>query len=245
MKIRLYMSAVLLFALTQLCAQQEYSKTPLFKTPTLKSQNYKYQLDIDVKDMLRRGTNTTLILKKKIAKRKKNLNFLRLNINWNARNYSENENSIQDDRVERSSRSLRINTGLGIEKQIRHNGFVHYYGVDALINFSFSNNEIESVFSGTNPSEITNTSRDINRYFGVGINPFFGIKYYLNPRLSVGVETGLQFSYARRYGSWLKTSVYVDNGMFIYDEFRRDRTIGDSFFSSFNNLRFLTIGYTF
>ena len=94
------------------------------------------------------------------------------------------------------------------------------------------------------PFEPTPYGRAINNY-EAGLNPFFGIKYYFTDRISLGIETGLSILYYNEKVTQLLVERISGEGGLI-NRYSEGETVGSNGIRTrFNNLRFLTLGYTF
>lgn len=118
---------------------------------------------------------------------------------------------------------LNFRLGVGFEKQKKNKNFVHYYGMDAIFGYSKREYYVPISFGVSVPR--------IVKFMRVGVNPFFGIKYYVTKRISLGIETGIELSYLHLIESSIPENREVSNS--------------NGFFAQLNNLRFITLGYVF
>lgn len=135
--------------------------------------------------------------------------------------------------------------GIGLEWQKMNKGFVHYFGSDLVFDYNkdFDSYLRTTYSSGTLYRQTRQESENV--YYGLGLNPFFGIKYYFNSRLNLGIETGLYLGY-QMYHTETKTVVHEYSGaeLTTSESSLPDQKSG-KILTSFNNLRFLTVGYCF
>ncbi len=143
------------------------------------------------------------------------------------------------------SNVLDLFFGFGLERQKMYKGFVHYYGIDFVGYFNKSDDDISNGVIGTLTVNLTETTDRKLQTLKGGINPFFGIKYYFTDRLSLGVETGFEISYFSQKTTELVSSQQIIGGEFVPVVEELEPFVSNGILTAFNNLRFLTIGYTF
>jgi len=132
--------------------------------------------------------------------------------------------------------------GIGFERQKMNKNFVHYYGVDGIIDFLKSDDNFSNVSIGGT----TNKSNDrFIRTIRTGVNPFFGIKYYFSSRISIGIETGVSILYFNQSITEVGFEQKIVNGQLEKVLVKDEPSKSQGIWTGFNNLRFLTIGYTF
>ncbi len=141
--------------------------------------------------------------------------------------------------------SLYNKIGVGLEWQKMNKGFVHYVGSEIVFGLDkfYSSYYRTAFISSALDYQTIQESSYLNYSFG--FNPFFGIKYYFNSQLSIGIETGVYLGYQLNR---TKTISYrTDNtsaGLVTTETPLPDRH-SSKILTQFNNLRFLTVGYCF
>ncbi|MFN0013341.1 MAG: hypothetical protein ACKVU2_02230 [Saprospiraceae bacterium] len=218
------------------------SKTGAHLSEIRKNKN---QIDLDVKNLFNGLSGATLLYKRsyqtgdlidvsaiKLIRFSASINNQVLlgekNIPWSA-----------------AANNIDLQIGVGIEKQVMHNGFVHYYGADLVAGYYNSN----AIFNTIEPGGILvdyygNQVR--GRSIRAGLNPFFGIKYYFTSRLSIGLETGMSLMYFHAsVTEQVVTRTLVNNQIIYTNVYTSNLPASSGFQTRFNNLRFLTVGYTF
>lgn len=208
-----------------------------------------FQVDVDVSNILNGLSGAGLVLKKKFDPGKfvsvNSIKLLRGSLRFN--NIVSFQNYFKDTLVndDHPKTNLDIQIGLGWERQYLHKKFVHYYGLD-LIATHYQNDRIYSGYGSGNQVYFVSYAFKY-RQNRIGINPFFGIKYYLNDRFSIGIETGFELSYYRFHNEEYIRSWNVGlNG--IIENYNAEKVKNTTFtglLMSFNNVRSVTAGYTF
>lgn len=208
-----------------------------------------FQIDVDVSNILNGLSGAGLVLKKKFDPGKfvsvSSIKLLRGSVRFN--NIISFQNYFKDTLVNDNhpKTNLDIQIGIGWERQYLHKKFVHYYGID-LIASHFQNDAIHSNYAANNQiyfaSYVFKSRQD-----RIGINPFFGIKYYLTDRISVGIETGFELSFYRFHDeeyirSW---NVALNGAIENYSAERVRNSTFTGLLMNFNNVRSVTVGYTF
>ncbi|MEM1216533.1 MAG: hypothetical protein AAGJ82_12650 [Bacteroidota bacterium] len=240
--------SILLFVVVNVFAQQEGRGAQL--SEIRKNKNH---LDLDIQNLFGGLRNTTLLYKRTFQMGDLvDVNAIRL-FRFSGR--VNNQITFTDDPTLQPndttnvgfhpSDALDFEIGFGIEKQKMNKNFVHYYGVDAIISFT----QLDDDFSnGTIGGIINNATVTTDRFVKTvraGINPFFGIKYYFTNHLSVGVETGISILYFNQAVTEVQFEQQSIDGLsqrvFVEDA----PVVSNGIQTNFNNLRFLTIGYTF
>ncbi len=142
----------------------------------------------------------------------------------------------------------KFRLGLGYEKQIVNDGFVHYFGVDAVFIYSYEeefDDHIHHLYNQNEP-DVFEAYHNRIETFEYGINPFIGIKYYLTNRLSIGVETGFKITYFNNEVDEIVEEIeQVDHEKFEVTSIEEITEDAKGIKTRFNNLRHLTIGYVF
>jgi hypothetical protein len=113
-------------------------------------------------------------------------------------------------------------------------------------NLSYSNDD--TFYASTRGGVVNNFNYFYDRtiwIFRFGVNPFVGVKYYFTARLSLGVETGFSIFYFEQKSAEIHVEQGFINGQLspVYVKYGPVKSNGIQ--TKFNNLRFVTIGYTF
>ncbi len=213
----------------------------------------KNHLELDVKNIFNGLGNATLLYKRTFQSGELiDVNSIRL-IRFLGR--INNQITLTDDPARQPgdtsnvrlhpSDLINFQLAIGFERQKMNKNFVHYYGVDGVIEFLKSDGS-GSVTIGRVANNFTGSGNDrFIKSIRTGLNPFIGIKYYFTNRLSIGMETGISILYFSQSVAEARYEQKVVNGqlekVFVKDEPSKSQGI----WTGFNNLRFLTIGYTF
>lgn len=213
----------------------------------------KNQLDLDIKNIFNGLGNATLLYKRSFQVGELiNVNSIRLirlsgRVN-NQITFTDDPTREPDDTTNvryHPSDLVNFQVGLGFERQKMNKNFVHYYGIDGIISFFKLDDDFSNGTIGGITNNITPTTDRFIRTLKTGINPFFGIKYYFTSRISIGIETGFAILYFNQSITEVGFEEEFVNGqsevVFVEDEPVKSSGIQ----TRFNNLRFLTIGYTF
>lgn len=213
----------------------------------------KYQLDLDVKNAFNGLSGSTLIFKKKYQTGE----FIDVNAIKLIRFLATINNQITftDDPTRKANDTTRLglhpsdviefSIGIGFEKQIMHKKFVHYYGLDIIGNYVQYDDDVFNADIGGVIYNATNTTDRLLRVFKTGINPFFGIKYFLTDQISIGIETGVQIVYFNSKITELEYRQEIIDGQSTRVLHERTPFIAHGLLTKFNNLRFVNIGYAF
>ena len=210
----------------------------------------KFQVDVDLRSILSGLGGAGLVFKAKIEPGKfvsvSSIKLLRANLRFN--NSIGFQNYFKDTLVNSSypKNNIDMQGGIGIERQYLHKKFVHYYGID-IIGSYYQNDNISQYLGVSNQDPYVYSYIFKYHQYKVGINPFFGVKYYLTDRFSIGIETGVEISYYRLHDKEYFRNWRINQAGEVYDY--TVTKIQDKSFSglltNFNNIRFLTAGYTF
>ncbi len=140
------------------------------------------------------------------------------------------------------SNSIDIQLGIGFEKQTMNKDFVHYYGVDGIVNYTRADDDYSNGKIGGVTNNYVSTTDRLIRVLRTGVNPFFGIKYYFNSSISIGLETGIEVAYFNQKITEVESFYNVIN-ILEFNELEPVTSHGIQ--ALFNNIRFVTVGYTF
>jgi len=216
-------------------------------------RKHKNQLDLDVKSVFSSLTNATLMYKRAYQKGKlidaNAIRSIRLLGRFNNQLSFTKDPTREDNDTSNvgfhPSNIVDTQMGIGFEIQKMNKYFVHYYGIDGIFHFFKMDEDVPNATFGGVINNATSTTDRLLRTMSAGFIPFFGVKYYFTSRISVGVETGFSIVYFNQ--SITEVNMYqraVDGR--IESIFVKDAPVkshGMQF--NFNNLRFLTVGYTF
>ncbi len=143
-----------------------------------------------------------------------------------------------------ATNNSQVNIGFGIEKQIQQRRFVHYYGCDMLVGHSLTDYDIR-YYLGSGSSYVVYQSTDdvqINKQFEVGLIPFIGMKFYITPQFSVGLESGVFLNYF--HTSITQIDYEIEDGILLSNEEQAPIKY-DGLAFDFLGMRFFTVGYSF
>lgn len=210
----------------------------------------KFQVDVDISNILNGLSGAGLVLKKKFDPGKfvsvDAIKLIRGSLRMN--NTISFQNYFKDTLANTNypKTNLDIQFGLGWERQYIHKKFVHYYGID-LIAAHYQNDNVYFGYAGGGSQVYYANYVYKNRRNRIGVNPFFGIKYYLTDRLSIGIETGFELSYYRFKDEEYIRSWNVDQfgNISNYTASKVASTLFSGLLANFNNIRSVTAGYTF
>ena len=110
--------------------------------------------------------------------------------------------------------------------------------MERAISFIFNNQNTSTIgnFNGEQTNLTTNS-------FGVGVLPFFGVKYYITNRLSIGIETGFAATFTQAFNRE-DTLDFINGELTAFNKGETTRAAGN-FRAFFSNLRFLNLGVNF
>lgn len=244
---------LLLFATSNTFAQKQKSGTKL--SEVRKNKNH---LDLDIKNIFNGLGGATILYKRNFEMGDLiEVNAIKL-IRFSAQ--MNNQITFTDD-IQRTINDtvfvpdhptdiMDFQFGIGFERQKMNKNFVHYYGVDAIFNFAKSNDDFGFGDNRSVNGVINNRARRNGyernvRTIKTGLNPFFGIKYYFTKSISLGIETGLAMVYfSQKTTAFLGEEKMVD-GVVETSIVEKETVNAKGIQTKFNNLRFVTVGYTF
>ena len=212
-----------------------------------------YKVDLDVKNFFSGFNGASIIFKKKYQRGNlidvSAIKSLRLSVQFNNQiTFTKDPTKLNGDTTQVGlfpSNVLDFQVGFGFEKQVMHKGFVHYYGIDAIVNYYKNDDDYSNGTLGSITINNTLTSDRFVKTIKGGINPFFGVKYYFSKRISVGLETGIELSYFNMTTTETKTEKTFVDGVAATNFIIHSPITSQGIITKFNNLRFLTVGYTF
>lgn len=224
-------------------------------TELSKIRKNKNHLDLDVKNIFNSLTSATLIYKRTFKTGElinvNSINLIRFSGQVNNQitlTEDPTRTTTTDDDVDIRffpSNILDFQVGLGIERQKMNKNFVHYFGVDAVYSLAKIDDDISNGAIGGITVNVVETTDRLMRTMKTGLNPFIGIKYYFTNRISLGLETGFSVLYFSQETIELSFESEVVNGDVVSELVEAEPFIATGILTDFNNLRFLTIGYTF
>jgi hypothetical protein len=197
------------------------------KTDLSEIRKNTYQLDLDVKNV-------------------NSIKLLRITAKINSQTNLNDKSADTNFASYRPVNKTDVGIGFGFEKQIKNKNFVHYFGIDAIGSYQTSETGTYLYYySETLEYNFISTYDIKTKLTKVGVNPFFGIKYYITDKISVGIETGFEFSF---FNNKTNQTQYlprlVKEGVKI-DIIEYDPRFTNGILARFNNLRFATVGYVF
>ncbi|MEM7163172.1 MAG: hypothetical protein AAF487_12115 [Bacteroidota bacterium] len=137
----------------------------------------------------------------------------------------------------------------GIEKQRSKRGLVEFYGIEATLGRRLDrvNRTWLNSFSlgAGNESYIQFNEKRKDRSTYISLSPFFGLKYFFNNRINMGVETSFDFAYYFDKDSFSLTEIESQNGVENTRNVSQLESKNNFLNFRFTNLRFLTVGYAF
>ena len=213
----------------------------------------KNHLDLDIKNIFSSLSRATLLYKRTFQKGDLiDVNSIRL-IRFSGR--IDNQITFTDDPTRKPNDTTNVGfhpsdiidfqIGIGFERQKMNKNFVHYYGIDGIFHFVKFDDDFPNGFIGGVTNNRTFSTDRLWRTFRTGLNPFVGIKYYFTNRLSLGIETGISLLYFNQAITEVRFDQTIVNGQ-VVEEFVEDEPVKSNGLQvGFNNLRFLTVGYTF
>lgn len=221
----------------------------------VRKNNYQVELGFrSIKSIYDNTSSATILFKKKLQSGDlvalNSLKYLRVYLSVNTQiNFDEDPT-----RMDQDSSGTRLHPadiidltfGIGIEKQFQNKNFVHYIGTDLFGQFFKSDDDFpgNAVIGGVVSNSTFTTDRTI-RSVNAGINPFFGIKYYITKQFNVGIESGFRLTY---FNTRFQEVRLLNNGGFgqpvtTFEELEQVTSNGFRF--NFLGVRFITLGYSF
>lgn len=232
------------FAASNIFAQEKK-----FGTNLSEIKSNKHHVELDVKNVFRGLSSASVIYKRALQRDKKedkrSLKLLRFIAGFNGQSTLSSGTATSLNSVswgvvqpfDYQGGFLRF----GLEQQKMNKYFVHYYGIDGIVNFY----RIGKTYSNDKLIDEPPTLSDFTKTRRFGVNPFFGVKYYFAKCLSIGIETGFAFYYFNRSISRYDVSPEYDNGETKYKVELEDPEKSNGIQASYSGLQFLTIGFTF
>lgn len=185
------------------------------ETPTknaVKYNQHKYEIGIDVKSLFSlQGIGTGFIFKKRIGEKKYisvyEKRALRLLLGGQyaiPTNANVDADFIGTDLREESLKKAEgsVFAGAGLEWQKQRDRVQFFYGGDLLTEFSVFESVAYSVYLPNQGNYYSNETNYRYRTIAAGLNGFGGIRFFLSPRFSLGVESGIYLGYESRKTSW-------------------------------------------
>ena len=230
-----------------------YSQSKKIGTELSEIRKNKNHLDLDIRNIFNGLGNATLLYKRTYQKGElidvNSIRLIRISGRLNNQiNFTDDPTRDPNDTTNvafHPSNLIDIQLGIGFERQKMNKNFVHYYGIDGIFNFFKLDDDFSNGSFGGVTINSTGTTDRLLRTFRTGINPFLGIKYYFTNRLSIGIETGISILYFNHSITEIRFEQQFVNGQFENVFVEDEPVISNGIQTRFNNLRFLTIGYTF
>jgi len=242
---------IIVFLAIQLNAQTENSISEVRKN--------KYQIELGFRNIQSIYANTfsaTILFKKKFQTgdlmEVNSVKFLRSYFSINTQiNFTDDPTRKNQDSTKieyHPADIVDLTFGIGIEKQFQNKRFVHYIGSDIYGQFFKSDDDYpENASIGGVILNSTQTTDRTVRTMNTGINPFFGIKYYITNQFSVGIESGFSLTYFNTRIQENRTinqfNPNTGQQITVFEELEPVLSNGIKF--SFLGVRFITIGYSF
>ncbi len=242
---------IIVFLALQLNAQTENSISEVRKN--------KYQIELGFRNIQSIYANTfsaTILFKKKFQTgdliEVNSVRFLRSYFSINTQiNFTDDPTRKNQDSTKieyHPADIVDLTFGIGIEKQFQNKRFVHYIGSDIYGQFFKSDDDYpENASIGGVILNNTQTTDRTVRTMNTGINPFFGIKYYVTNQFSVGIESGFSLTYFNTRIQENRTinqfNPNTGQQITVFEELEPVISNGIKF--SFLGVRFITIGYSF
>ncbi len=235
----------------QLIAQTDTSISEIRKN--------EYQVELgfrSINSIVNNTTSATILFKKKYQTGNlvevNSVKYLRAYFSFNTQiNFTEDPTRLKEDSTYiafHPADIIDLTFGLGIEKQFQNKNFVHYLGSDIFGQFFKSDDDFPGNISiGGIISNSTITTDRTVRSTNVGLNPFFGIKYYISKQFCVGIESGFRLTYFNTKFQEIRIITEYDQNLGInitvLEELEPVTSNGIKF--NFLGVRFITIGYSF
>ncbi len=245
-ELRFILLALLLLSITTIQGQKSEGGIEL--SEIRKNKNH---LELDIKNVFTGLNNATMLYKRKYESGKlinvKQIKLLRFLARFNSQ-FTFTDDPTRDVLNEQKlglfpSNLINIQLGIGIEKQFMNKGYVHYYGIDLIGRYTKNDDDFSNGTLGNVTVNYTYTTDRLLNIFNIGLNPFFGIKYYITNRISIGIETGLEVSYFN--ATFTEIEILHDSFGTLYSYTELEPFSANGLLVKFNNLRFLTMGYNF
>ncbi len=241
--LKLIITLCLFFCIVFQIISQEIDKDQIQQTLKDK-RKFKNEFSLDMKHI---GLNSlfngsTLLYKRSFRTGKlidlNSIRAMRIGIKANIQdNLNERHPSLEI--INNSSNDVRLiaqnkyNLELlfGLEKQNSLNHIIAYYGMDMVLGYNFVDDDVSNYTLGNIDFDYLESTDFEFQIIRLGINPFFGLKYYFTKFLGISMETGF-------YTGFFKSKVkhLINDNLEI-------KSNGYQF--QFNNIRFINLSYHF
>lgn len=227
-----------------------FSQNKKFGVELAKIKEQKNHLEVDIRNIFSSLSSATILYKRRLNKNEslegEALKLIRFSLGLSSQFIVDRGLDSFSDLLNSQSDVTFFNGGIGFEKQKMNKHFVHYFGIEGRVSYRTQNSNLTftTLSNIINIPDFTGSANQLRNYtIGGGILPFFGIKYYITNRLSVGIETGLQVLYLKEFS--IDTAMEFRNG--VLSEFNKGELVGGRgrISTFFTNLRFLTVGFNF
>ncbi len=247
---KLLLTTTILLISLQLTAQKETALSEIRKN--------KHQLELgfrSVKSIYDNTSSATILFKKRRQGGDlidvNSVKYLRAYFSINTQiNFTDDPSRMDQDSTGvaiHPADLLDITFGIGLEKQFQNKNFVHYIGIDLYGQFFKSDDDFPANTGlGGIVSNFTRTTDRTIRTINSGINPFFGIKFYITKQFSVGIESGFRLTYFNSRIQEVRISrEFNDVGMQISVFEELEPVVSNGIRFNFLGVRFITVGYSF
>lgn len=219
--------------------------------PSTDDSDLKHEIGIDMKGLFNGFPGGALIYKVRDKKQPTVGNYVKnrryqLSV-WGGLSLADNttqENTSSNIITEEESGSnLFIHPQIGIERVRMFDRFGLYYGADTGPFYRHNSQGYNAYYykNQNNQSETVLARTKKTNEFGWSFTPFFGMKYKLNKRFSLAMETGLSVSY-----SFIQSSNFsVRANQDIFTKKLDSRNQNHKLVTDMNFLRFMTFNYHF
>jgi hypothetical protein len=246
---KIILTAIIALIVIPLNAQKDNSISEIRKN--------KYQIELgfrSIKSIYDNTASATILFKKQVQTgdlvEVNSVKFLRAYFSVNTQvNFKDDPTRMRQDSTFigfHPADVIDLIFGIGIEKQFQNKKFVHYIGTDIYGQFYKSDDDfpINAIIGGVISNSTHTTDRTV-RTINTGINPFFGIKYYITNQFSVGIESGFRLTYFNSKFQEIRSifSSSIGQNNFDFEEF--GPVVSNGFRFHFLGVRFITVGYSF
>ncbi len=250
-EMKLLLASILVFVAIQLNAQKEHSISEIRKN--------KHQIELGFRSIRSIYSNTssaTILFKKRYQTGDlidvNSVKFMRAYFSFNTQiNFTDDPTRMNQDSTDiyfHPADIIDITFGIGIEKQFQNKKFIHYIGTDIYGQLFQSDDDFpdNANFGGVVSNSTQTTDRTV-RTINTGVNPFFGLKYYITNQFSVGIESGFRMTYFNTKFQEIRRIEKFDPiaGQVITVTKELEPVVSNGIRFNFLGVRFITVGYSF